>query len=139
MRSLGVALLVLLSVGFAEAQTRVQLTCNILAVAGVTEECQGGGFPYTVPAGSWLCVTDHLLVNKFPYDPPAYGTNMRSMYFMVWGLTVAAHHPQVSLVTPYAYPPGTIYRGWISNGMSEDQYVYGIITGYLSSNSNCTK
>lgn len=132
-----VAVLFLLSASLAFGQTRVNLTCNMYSPSQQTVECNNGGFPFIVPAGKWLCVTDMILVNKYPWNPAPYGPDMHTMYFMLYGISIAAHHPQVSLHTPFAYGPGTIYRGWISNGMAEDQYVYGIVTGRLWSNSEC--
>lgn len=130
-------LLVLLIAELAFAQSRVTLSCNMYSPTQQTVECDNGGFPYTVPAGRWLCVTDMILVNKYPFNPGVYGLDMHTMYFMLYGISIPAHHPQVSLHTPFAYGPGTVYRGWISNGMSEDQYVYGIVTGRLWPNSDC--
>ena len=118
-------------------QTRVNLSCNIYSSAGSEIECNNGGFPYTVPAGKWLCITDMLLINKYPFNPPTCGPDMHTMYFYLYGITIAAHHPQVSLNTPFVYGPGTVYRGWIANGMCEDQYVYGIVTGRLWPNADC--
>ena len=117
--------------------TPVFLSCNVLSPSGTDVECDTGGWPYQVPVGKTLCVTDLVLINKFPYDPPAYGTNMRTMYFATWGISIPAHHPQVSFNTPIRYGSGTLMRAWILNGMSEAQYVYGILSGFLSSTVDC--
>ena len=92
-------------------------------------------FPYDIPANKSLCVTDYLMANKFPYDPPEYGKRMRTLYALFLEWSVPAHHPQYSLVTPQRYPGGIKFRAWVLNGMSEPQNTYIEVLGFLTTGS----
>ncbi len=127
----------------ARAQEIVRLTCNLTAPGFTGDPVQvvpcPAPFPYVVPSARYLCVTDLLLVNKYPWEPPRYNDTMHSMYFMLPGITVTAHAPVFSLRTPLVYGPGRIVSAWISNGMTEPQNIYGIVLGRLWADKDCTE
>lgn len=144
MRIFIILLVIILTATSSVFAERIQLTCAMMpSLAQTNAECKSDNphiftnFPYHVPAGKFFCATDYILSNKFPYDPPAYNTNMRTMYFAVTGFSVAAHHPQVSLRTPIVYGPGSEIVGWILNSMTENQNIYAYMLGYLANDSNC--
>ncbi len=119
--------------------TPVTLNCYMLSegtasstVASTPVECETGGFPYPVPEGKKFCITHIYLANKYPFNPLRYGgEDMRSMYFEMNGVSVTAHHPEVTFRPSFQYQGGPLLRAWISNGMVEAQYIYGIVQGFL--------
>lgn len=90
-----------------------------------------GGFPFIIPEGKTFYITHWHLTCKYPYDPPAYGGHMASMYFHTPAGTVAAHHPCDHFDPPYKYRGASPFTGTITNGMVEDQYIYAMVQGYL--------
>ena len=106
----------------------------------VVTECVGGGLPYTVPAGTTYCMTQAFLVNKYPWNPERYYStgstaqgyhgDMHTMYLMMVGFSLPAHHPEITWTPPFARGPGSYIQAWINNGMLEAQNVFTIVRGY---------
>lgn len=137
---------------------RIQLGCAMTAPAAWVDgkdmakmvEClpdkQAEGimyssFPYKIPANKSLCVTDYVLVNKFPYDPPEYGTRMRTLYALFPAMTVSAHAPYLNLRTPQRYVAASTptFQAWVINGMSEPQNVIVYVFGFLGPAGDCPR
>ena len=90
-----------------------------------------GNFPYKIPDGKQLYVTHMLLVNKYPYDPPAYDAHMRAVYFQIPLITITSHHPDVHFDPPLPYTYNDTVIALITNGQYEGQNMYILVQGYL--------
>lgn len=144
---LGFALALIAAPAAGQEWSRKQLACN-MSVPGIPPTqadaplygCNGGNglngrFPWTVPPGRWLCVTDIHLVNKFVADP----ATQRTLYFILPNISVPAHSPARNFLTPFVYPPGFAVTAGFLSSMEQDQNVYGIVTGYISDNRDCRR
>ena len=97
----------------------------------INVELTNGGFPFEIPADKVFFITHWHLTNKYPYQPPAYDGHLASMYFLTYAGTVTAHHACDHFDPPYQYLGGSPFRGWIVNGMTEEQWVYAMVQGFL--------
>lgn len=112
----------------------VTITCAIAgAPAFSVMRCvgNGGGFPYTVPAGKTLCLVTMALQNKYPWDPPVYGGSMKQLYLQEAGFTVTSYAPRMHFDPPFPFFAGQKLLATISNSQTEAQNVYAFEQGFL--------
>jgi hypothetical protein len=98
----------------------------------------GHGFPYVIPSGKFLGITDIMFASKnITYAPKSYkpqpSTIYRNSYAMLWSvLTTTEHDPSHHFARPYELPSGFVLDGAFSNSSLEPQNMHVIVLGWLS-------
>jgi hypothetical protein len=129
----------------------IQFTATIGAVKPWTEQFNtpltyqppyapyGYSFPYVVPTGHYLGLTDFHFASK---NIIKNGTT-RNSYLMLWGaITITEHASSVHTNVPLILPPGFRLDGAVTNASDEPQNMNVWVAGYLSTDptfSECVK
>jgi hypothetical protein len=134
--------LALLSPALAHATCEfIQITANVAAVPPWTQQFitslsyqppytpYGYSFPYIVPAGKYLGLTDFHFSSKNIFNN---GTH-RNNYLMLWdAITITEQQPSIHTTVPLVLPPGFMLTGALSNASNELQNMNVWVGGYLS-------
>ena len=85
-------------------------------------------FPYTVPAGYWLGITDMQLGSKFTDG----GAGSRASMLVLQNVTIVPDNVGMqSFRVPLVIPPGTVLTADLINNDAEQQWMNSVITGLL--------
>lgn len=85
-------------------------------------------FPYTVPAGFWLGITDMQLGSKFTDG----GANQRASMLVLNNVTSVPDNVGIqSFRIPLVIPPLTVLTADLINNDAEQQWMNSVITGLL--------
>ena len=150
---IAIVLLLMASPALGEEMIPITLTCSAYAPAnsfapGTSAEvleCVNEHIPMDVPPDKALCITQMLLVAKFLSNPlfgadydPYLKADQHPLYFMITGITVPSHTPNLLFVPPIRREGGSKIRFMFTNGMGVDQNIYMHLGGVLvDSNSHC--
>jgi hypothetical protein len=147
-RSILLALVFVLPAGAHAACHLVQFTANVAPVPPWTQQFQtpltyqpmyanyGYSFPYLVPEGHWLGLTDFHFASKNIFN----GGTHRNSYLMLWGvITVTEQAPSIHTTVPFILPPGSRLDGALSNASDEPQNMNVWVAGYLSTDPAFTE
>jgi hypothetical protein len=135
MRALILALALLAAPAAAQDIKAVQWLHARLMQSNTSVTLDDGGFsfagepwPYTVPAGYWLAITDIQYGSKLTDG----GAWQRASYFLINGIVaVPDNGGSVHFRVPVIVPPGTrLVAGFINND-PEAQWMTSIVTGLL--------
>lgn len=90
-------------------------------------------FPYTVPQGYWLGITDVQFGSKMTDGSPgAAGSTPRASFFVINNvLTVPDNHGSLHFKTPFVIPPGRTLTANFINNDNEAQWMTALVCGRL--------